>query len=298
MDTKWDGQESVIAVNTVGSDVLALASTPNCAGPYRLRGAPPPELRASRYWFRFDGSNNATAYTSLADLKASRGPVTIASWDLSPDVLTTTATTFAFDSVDHTVDTLTKTAHGMVTGQGPIQLTTATTLPTGLSLATDYYVIRIDANTMKLASTRANAVALTAVTFSDNGTGAHTLTLFGVDTSDDGLLSAGHGMQTGDGPVRVTTGGGLPAGLSAGVDYYVIRIDADRFKLATSAANALAGTAVNLTTKGSGTHQLVRALNIGKDLTADGIFEWLAQGVRKEEMQAASAGSWNTVFDR
>jgi len=60
--------------------------------------------------------------------------------------------------------------------------------------------------------------------------------------------------QTGD---RVQlTGGGLPAGLSAATNYYVIvyqRKDVVRIKLATSLANALAGTAINITLTGSGT---------------------------------------------
>ncbi len=60
--------------------------------------------------------------------------------------------------------------------------------------------------------------------------------------------------QTGD-RVRLT-GGSLPTGLSAGVDYYVIpyqRKDNPRIKLASSLANALAGTAINITATGTGT---------------------------------------------
>lgn len=52
------------------------------------------------------------------------------------------------------------------------------------------------------------------------------------------------------------TGGSLPTGLSAATDYYVIpyqRKDTVRIKLATSLANALAGTVVNITATGTGT---------------------------------------------
>lgn len=55
-----------------------------------------------------------------------------------------------------------------------VRLTTTTTLPAGLSLATDYYVIRVSDTTFKLATSYANAVAGTAVDITDAGTGTHT----------------------------------------------------------------------------------------------------------------------------
>lgn len=53
-------------------------------------------------------------------------------------------------------------------------------------------------------------------------------------------------------------GGGLPGGLSAATDYYVIRLrdGTDKVQLATSYANALAGTAIDITTAGTGTHSI------------------------------------------
>lgn len=57
-----------------------------------------------------------------------------------------------------------------------VQFTTTTTLPTGLSLATDYWLIRQSATTAKVATTYANAIAGTAIAFTDAGTGTHTLT--------------------------------------------------------------------------------------------------------------------------
>lgn len=55
-----------------------------------------------------------------------------------------------------------------------VRLTTTTTLPGGLSLATDYYVIRVTDSTFKLATSYANAVAGTAINITDAGTGTHT----------------------------------------------------------------------------------------------------------------------------
>ena len=68
------------------------------------------------------------------------------------------------------------------------QLTTTGTLPGGLSLATDYYVIKVTDTTIKFATSYANAVAGTAVNITDAGTGTHTInTLYPRYTSGAGL---------------------------------------------------------------------------------------------------------------
>jgi len=56
-----------------------------------------------------------------------------------------------------------------------VQLTTTGTLPAGLALATDYYVIKVTDLTIKLATSYANAVAGTAIDITDAGTGTHTI---------------------------------------------------------------------------------------------------------------------------
>jgi len=66
-------------------------------------------------------------------------------------------------------DEITIPSHGLNTGLKG-QLTTTGTLPTGLSLATDYFVIVIDENTIQFANSLANAQAGTEVTFSSQGT--------------------------------------------------------------------------------------------------------------------------------
>lgn len=65
--------------------------------------------------------------------------------------------------------------HGFITGQ-KVQLTTSGSLPTGLSLATDYYVIRISSSTFRFATTPYNAFNGTAVTMSGAGSGTDTVT--------------------------------------------------------------------------------------------------------------------------
>lgn len=69
----------------------------------------------------------------------------------------------------------TKATHGMKTGL-KVQVSTTTTLPGGLSAATDYYVIYLSASTFSLASSLVNANAGTAIDITDAGTGTHTIT--------------------------------------------------------------------------------------------------------------------------
>lgn len=75
--------------------------------------------------------------------------------------------------------------------------------------------------------------------------------------SSNEITIASHGFATGL-KVAATTTSALPTGLSA-TDYWVIKVDANTIKLATSAANAIAGTAVNITGDGAGTHTLTPA---------------------------------------
>lgn len=70
--------------------------------------------------------------------------------------------------------------------------------------------------------------------------------------STDLVTKANHGYLTGDGPFQVTTGGTLPGGLAPLTNYWVIWIGANTFKVAASLLDALAGTAIDLTTDAVG----------------------------------------------
>lgn len=80
-----------------------------------------------------------------------------------------------------------------------------------------------------------NGTALTSVT----GTAATDL-----------MGKTAHGLVTGR-RVKVTFASGF-TGLTTGTIYYAIRVDADTFKLATTLANAYAGTAINISADGTG----------------------------------------------
>ena len=56
--------------------------------------------------------------------------------------------------------------------------------------------------------------------------------------------------------VRLTTSGTLPGGLATATDYYVIKVSDTTFSLATSYANAVAGTAIDITSAGTGTQTI------------------------------------------
>lgn len=113
------------------------------------------------------------------------------------------------DGVTAGADTLTITGHALRTGDGPIQFTTAGTLPGGIQLLTNYWVGVVDANTIKLFTSRAallaggSVAASTAVDILDAGSGAHTL----VDTPDtERLYWMNYGLlgPLGDGAVTTT----------------------------------------------------------------------------------------------
>jgi hypothetical protein len=77
--------------------------------------------------------------------------------------------------VSTTNSTLTFTGHRFITGQRVTYSTTGTTIG-GLSSGSVYYIIKTDQNTLKLASSYANALANTSITLTSLGTGStHTL---------------------------------------------------------------------------------------------------------------------------
>ena len=91
-----------------------------------------------------------------------------------------------------------------------------------------------------------------------------------VDTTGDTITlqdatDGDHGHATGAGPLRLT--GTLPSPLLVATDYWVIRTDATKIQLATTYANAIATTAIDLTTIGSD------GVDIGPDITASGLLQ-------------------------
>ncbi|MHB1323996.1 MAG: fibronectin type III domain-containing protein [Coriobacteriia bacterium] len=77
---------------------------------------------------------------------------------------------------------VTWTTHGLSTGY-KLRFSTTGSLPTGLTAATDYWAIRVDADTFQVATTYANAMANIAIATSGTQSGTHTATADRVVTS-------------------------------------------------------------------------------------------------------------------
>jgi len=77
-----------------------------------------------------------------------------------------------------------------------VQFTTSTTLPTGISLATDYYVVPVSSSTFKVATTLANALAGTVVAYTDTGTGNQTATPVAITTPATFYLQGSNDNET------------------------------------------------------------------------------------------------------
>ena len=91
-----------------------------------------------------------------------------------------------------------------------------------------------------------------------------------IDTDDDTFLSTGHGHATGD-ILYYEDNGTAIGGLSNKTSYFVIRVDADTFKLAATADDATDGTSIDLTSTGNDAQTLKVieqvSLAAGSDLT-------------------------------
>ena len=89
------------------------------------------------------------------------------------------------------------------------------------------------------------------------------LTVSSVDTgADDVTTSTSHGLHTGQ-PIRIDSDADdVPEPLVEGTTYYAIYVDADELSFATTNANAVAGTAINITDAGSGTITITKGSKV------------------------------------
>jgi hypothetical protein len=219
--------------------------------------------------------------------------------------------TLTINSIDFTTDTLTIPSHGFTQGELVSYDAKGQTVINGLVTATPYYVIFIDGDNIKLATTPTNAINGTAVDLvaSPAGVGIHSLqslsktpdgiyTISGVPTTStftltargsvpkitktfnprtslDLVLSAfrvpSHGFITG---TKVRYNIGLSAttltGLTDATDYYVVTLNRDYFKLASSTSNALAGITLTVTDFGTGVAHNFVADQINGNITGAG----------------------------
>ena len=150
-DTKVPTQQSVKAY--VDAAIAALTTLGQIAQPGDVLPLAGTSIQSG--WLECNGQVvSRTTYAALwAALTLSKGAFTV---------------TIASPAV------VTNTAHGLKTGEG-VYLTTTGALPTGLAANTMYYAIEVDANTFRLASSYANALASTAINTTGSQSGTHTL---------------------------------------------------------------------------------------------------------------------------
>lgn len=80
-------------------------------------------------------------------------------------------------NIDTSTDTITLPGYLFPTGL-PVRVTTSSSLPGGISAGVTYYVIRVTASTLKLAATRADALAGTPIDLTSAGIGNQTISQY------------------------------------------------------------------------------------------------------------------------
>ncbi len=161
----------------------------------------------------------------------------------------TITTTFATDKVNWT-------AHGLADTEIVRFITSASDLPSGLLIDTDYYVLNKTANDFEVSLTSGGS----KVAIADDGTGTHTAYLqdspvvwsestittdFGTDNKIDWTAHGFSNAQT----VKFL-GDDLPDPIVAGTLYYVVDKTTDDFNIEAS----VGGGAITITDDGTGTH--------------------------------------------
>jgi len=216
-------------------------------------------------------------------------------------------------SLDYTTDTITLPSHGFLQGELVLYDAKGQTVVNGLTTATPYYVIFIDRDNIKLATTPENAIAATAVNITDTpaGVGRHTLqslsktpdgiysikslnpsepTTFtveaqgqvpvitktinprsAIDLQQNAIYIPSHGFLTG---TKVNYSKGPAATVISGLtdltDYYIVAINRDYVRLATSAANSGTGTVLTLADFGTGVAHTLTSSQINGNVTGAG----------------------------
>jgi hypothetical protein len=122
----------------------------------------------------------------------------------------------------------------------------ATVAPCTLALVDVIGFYRVTSVTTATAQSTTNTLSQTDTFTADTGTDI--LTFSSTANIPSNLLTGTR--------VQVSTTTTLPSPLVAATDYYVIKTSDAGVKLATSYANAIAGTAIDITTTGTGTHTM------------------------------------------
>ena len=162
---------------------------------------------------------------------------------------TGTGHSFIFLTVNANEDTLYIQNHGLVSGQAVRYSNGGGTTVPGLTNNSTYYVLVVDASTIKLATT---AALSSFANITGAGTGTQSLLITSLDYANNIITAPGHGFLQGELVQYDSRGQTVIAGLTTATPYYVIFIDADNIKLAVDPDAAAAGTAIDITDSPAG----------------------------------------------
>jgi len=123
----------------------------------------------------------------------------------------------------------------------------ATMAPGTLAILDVIGFYRVTSVTTTTAQATTNTISTRTATFTAD-TGTDIMTYTSTTSIPSNLLTGTR--------VRCTTTTTLPAPLATATDYYLIKSSDGTFQLATTYANAIAGTEIDITTTGTGTHTL------------------------------------------
>jgi hypothetical protein len=192
---------------------------------------------------------------------------------------------FADTAINTSQDTITYVDHGFNEGDQVLYFENgATTGITNMVNAVSYYVIFIDEDTIKLATSRAYAIASspTAINLDGSPSGSafqlvlmeeyidgaavdtqlvnlHGITVptTGVDTGTETITSLNHGLSNGEIVTYYSNGGTTLGGLTNNSEYYVVNATTDTFKLSLTSG----GSAINFTGTGNSNQAFLRIDN-------------------------------------
>ena len=180
---------------------------------------------------------------------------------------TGTSHSFIFLTVNFAENTLYIPGHNLVSGQSVVYSTGGGDAIQGLTNGTTYFIVRENADNIRLSTTPdlQNIVNLSAV-----GTGTHSLVIRSINFATNTITIPDHGFDTGELVEYDSRGQTVIAGLETNQQYYIILVDKDNIRLATSPENAENDISIDLqdSPAAEGRHTLT-SLN----QTPDGVYE-------------------------
>lgn len=156
----------------------------------------------------------------------------------------------------------------LVNSDGWVDLTDGATINIDLSLGRKFRIKALGGNRTLTVSNIPKPGCVFLLEIGQDGTGTRLISVWftgdstfattDVNAGTD-IITVGTDIPTGT-PIKFSSTGTAPAGLTAGTKYYAIRQSTTTIKVASSLANAQAGTAIDITDQGSGTHTILRLI--------------------------------------